>query len=210
MNIHTLYGLVFKYTRKQRMRAFKDAMQPGSYTRILDVGGNWINWDLAGCHYRVTFLNILDLNKGLEARHHYDFVNGDAIELPFADGSFEIVFSNSLLEHLSGYEEQKKCAREMRRVGRRLWIQTPAPGFPIEPHLLGPPVQKLRKPWRRMAFRWLTLQGLLEHPSEGKIRELLEDIHPVSYSKMNELFPDCRIVKERFGFLPKSYIAVRY
>jgi len=192
------------------MRAFKDAMQPGLDTKILDVGGTWLNWELADCQHRVTFLNIRDLSKNLETKLHYDFVKGNAAKLPFADGSFEIVFSNSLIEHLDGYEEQKKCAREMRRVGKRLWIQTPAPGFPIEPHLLGPPVQKLREPWRRIAFRWLTLQGLLRRSSEGKIREVYEDIHPVPYSRMNELFPDCRILKERFGILTKSYIAVRY
>ena len=51
---------------------------------------------------------------------------GDATDLSrFADDEFEVAVSNSVIEHLPTLELQERMAAEMRRVGRRAYVQTP-------------------------------------------------------------------------------------
>jgi SAM-dependent methyltransferase len=61
-------------------------------------------------------------------------VQGDACALPFADGEFDIVFSNAVIEHVGDRERQRQLVSEALRVGRRIFITTPNCRFPIEVH----------------------------------------------------------------------------
>ena len=68
---------------------------------------------------------------------HQNFksIKGDATNLSnFKDNQFDIVFSNSLIEHLYTYENMKLMANETMRVGKKFFVQTPNKYFPIEPH----------------------------------------------------------------------------
>src|SRR5207247_1510773 len=81
------------------------------------------------------------------------FVRADATErLPFEDGAFDLAYSNSVIEHLP-VERRAAFARELRRVARGWWVQTPAFSFPVEPHALLPfahwlPARARRAYWR--------------------------------------------------------------
>ena len=66
-------------------------------------------------------------------------------KLPFGDGSFDFVFSNSAIEHLRTPERQRRFAVEVARVGKRYCVQTPNRWFPLESHLLTPWVHYLPK-----------------------------------------------------------------
>jgi 2-polyprenyl-3-methyl-5-hydroxy-6-metoxy-1,4-benzoquinol methylase len=66
----------------------------------------------------------------------------------FQNDEFDIVFSNSVIEHVGSYEEQNLMASEVRRVGKRYFIQTPNLFFPIEPHFLFPFFQFLPLDYR--------------------------------------------------------------
>ena len=67
------------------------------------------------------------------------WISRDATNLhEFGDASFDIAFSNSVIEHLSTFENQARMAAEVRRVARAYWVQTPNFWFPIEPHFLVP------------------------------------------------------------------------
>jgi hypothetical protein len=55
-----------------------------------------------------------------------------------ADKSFDLVFSNSVIEHLFSIQNQQKMANEVKRVGKNYYIQTPNKFFPIEPHWVFP------------------------------------------------------------------------
>jgi len=68
----------------------------------------------------------------------YTYVLGDGTNLKYADREFDIAYSNSVIEHLSAYKNQQKFANEMRRVGQKVWCQTPARWFFIEPHYITP------------------------------------------------------------------------
>ena len=74
---------------------------------------------------------------------------GDGRALPFRDEAFDVVFSNSVIEHVGDAASQRRFAREVARVGRAYWVQTPNRWFPVEQHLLTPLVHWLPKSWQR-------------------------------------------------------------
>ena len=141
MSIHDVYHKLSLRFRRERMRRFFDVMAPTEQTRILDIGGYpWV-WDECGFEVtsKFTILNphLPPLAKGYQGPQ-YDLVLGDGTALEYADGEFDIVFSNSVIEHLGTFEKQTAFANECMRVGKRYWVQTPAQEFPIEPHYIAP------------------------------------------------------------------------
>lgn len=183
-------------------------LAPGQ--RVLDVGGSAGFWRQAGCpSAAITLFNLSANVAGVCEEPGFDFRAGDGCALPFADGEFDVVFSNSVIEHVGSWERQQAFAREARRVGRRLWVQTPAREFFIEPHLLAPFVHWLPRRTQRGLIRWATGWGWLTRPTPAQVDEFLAEVRLLTRREMTELFPDCEILTERFLGLPKSYIAVR-
>jgi len=166
---------------------------------MLDLGGTRGAWENGPV--RIARIDLLNSDARLEGT-----MVGDACALPFADGSYDIVFSNSTLEHVGGWERQEAFAREARRVGRALWIQTPARESWFEPHYLAPFVHWLPKRWRRWAGRWLTPRGWLDADAIGWIES---HTRLLTRAEMETLFRDCEILVERFLGWPKSYVASR-
>jgi hypothetical protein len=209
MNIYTLYGFILPYFRRKRMRIFEEIFHPDQKTTILDVGGGLMNWILIGCRSRITILNIkLPMNKKT-APENYDFVEGDGTALAYPGNSFDLVYSNSVIEHVGSSEKQKRFASEVSRVSRKLWIQTPARWFFLEPHFIAPFIHYLPKGWQKRLVRWFSIWGLLTRPNQQAVNDLVDEIRLLTYKEMKSLFPDCEIRKEKFLFMTKSYIAVR-
>jgi SAM-dependent methyltransferase len=209
MDVHSVYGLFLRPFRRRRMQAFERSFRPTESTTILDVGGTPFNWELAGVRSRLTLLN-LSPPEGVESLPaNYRFVLGSGTQLGFGEGAFDVVFSNSVIEHLASWERQRAFAREVRRVARGLWVQTPARGFPIEPHLMTPFLHYLPAAWQRRLLRNFSLWGLVARPSPQAVDDFLRETRPLGYQEMRELFPDCEIRRERFLGLTKSYVAVR-
>ena len=101
--------------------------------------------------------------------------------------------SNSVIEHLSSFERQQAFASEARRVGRALWIQTPAKEFFIEPHLLAPFIHYFPVSFQRRLIRHFTIWGLVTKPSPAAIESFLQEVRLISFGEMQQLFPDCKI-----------------
>jgi hypothetical protein len=207
MTIHSIYKLISPYFRSRRQREFERLMKPTSSASILDVGGTVAFWGESESKYRVTLLNS-EL-PSLVSSEQYSHILGDGCTLQFSDQSFDIVFSNSVIEHVGTWERQVLFAAECRRVGKSLWIQTPAREFFIEPHLISPFIHWLPQRWQRRLIRYFTVRGLLEKPNPSSIERYLHEVRLISYKEMAYLFPDCTIHKERFLGFCKSYIAVR-
>ncbi len=141
---------------------------------------------------RVTGLDLVE-RTGYSGER---FVQGDAVQLPFGDGEFDIAYSSSLIEHLQR-EDRGRAAAEISRVGWRLFVQTPNRWFPIEPHALLPFVHWLPRPLGRLLWRW------------GVTGESFDSIRLLTSRELRALFPGAEIVRERVGPLTKSLIAVR-
>ena len=119
----------------------------------------------------------------------------DGCALPFPDRSFDIVYSNAVLEHLPDWDAQQRFAREVQRVGRSWFVTTPNFWYPIELHYHLPLVQFLSPSRQQRLARAL---GKTPYPP----------LHLLDRRKLARLFPGSRIVPCRVTFYPETLIAV--
>jgi hypothetical protein len=209
MDVHRLYGALLRGFRRRRMQRFLDAFRPGPETTVLDVGGSAFNWELAGAEARITLLNLVPPADPRALAHRYTLVSASGTQLPYRDAAFDVVFTNSVIEHLGSLERQQAFASEVARVGRGLFVQTPARGFFLEPHLLTPFVHHLPRAWQRRLLRRCTLWGWLARPTQEVVDRFVAETRLLDGREMRALFPDCEIRRERFLGLTKSYLAIR-
>jgi hypothetical protein len=192
------------------MRRFAREFDITNETRILDVGGTPFNWLLLDVRPRVTIMNMPRAREAFDAR--FTLIYADGRQLPFGDRSFDIVFSNSVIEHVGDPESQRRFAQEIARVGRAYWVQTPNRWFPIEPHLLTPFLHFLPAAWQRRIARRFTIWALLERPSPDRwefyIEHYLGDIRLLGAGELRALFPDAVLKRERLCGWTKALIAV--
>lgn len=198
--------------RTRRMQAFADQLGARPGDRILDLGGNIEIWALARQAYRLTLLNTSEASAGTLRPwrlpvngSEWRTVVGDASDLGrFGDGSFDIVFSNSVIEHLGEEDKVARFASEVRRVGRSYWIQTPAHSFPIEAHT-GLPFY-WRYP-RCLREAWAARQDRL-HADEPWHCPLAQTSY-LRLDTLRRLFPDAEVYTERVCGFAKSWSMVR-
>ena len=190
------------------MARFISTFHPGSDQKILDVGGYVAFWKGSGLTSEMTLLNIHPIPQD-EIEPNMRTTLGDGTKLHYKNHSFDIIFSNSVIEHLSTLENQERFATECMRVGKGIWIQTPAKSFFIEPHLLTPFIHFLPKDWQRRLIRNFTLWGWLTRPTREQVDAILLEVRLLTFAEMKLLFPACEIWKEKFLGFTKSYIAVR-
>ncbi len=207
-SIHTVYGPFLRHFRTRRMAQFAEEFRPEPATTILDVGGTAANWDILDREAKITLLN-LETARSHGDTGRYTFLAGDGTDLEFEDRSFDICFSNSVIEHVGTYGDQRTFATEVRRVADGLWVQTPARWFWFEPHYLAPFIHWLPRGARRRLARFVTPWGLLTRPTPEQVEARLDEIRLLTVREMTELFPDCEIRRETWLGMTKSIIAVR-
>jgi len=178
--------------------------------RILDVGGTasfWIN-NAPDLPRKCSWTLINREVESVAGLPNATALKGDARNLDqFEDKSFDVCFSNSVIEHVGTLYDQMAMAREIRRLGRSYFVETPNRYFPLEPHFLFPGWPFL--PFCLRAF-------LLNHFKVGwwpRRRDLflaraeVEQIRLLTYREMKYLFPDAAIHREKFGPLTKAIVA---
>ncbi len=211
MNRAALLEQALRHFRSRRMRAFEKTFQISPETRVLDVGGSPTIWKLLKVRPHLTILNFPSAIQRDTAA--VDWVAGDGRMLPFKSGSFDIVFSNSVIEHVGDEAAQRAFAQEVARVGRRYWIQTPNRRFPVEMHVMLPLIHYLPKSWQQKIVQRFTVWQLLVRPSEAQrafyIDHFLHQLRLLDKNDLERLFPDAKIVPERLLGFTKSNVAVR-
>jgi len=180
-------------------------------TRVLDIGGTPDCWELLAVRPRLVLLNTP--RAGEELASAAEWVAGDGRTLPFRDQSFDVVFSNSVIEHVGDAESQRRFAREVMRVGRAWWVETPNRWFPVEQHLLTPFVHWLPKTWQRaMVLRWTVWQTLARVSEDRRrfyVEHYLRDVRLLGAGELREMFPQARVIRERVCGVTKSLVAFR-
>jgi hypothetical protein len=172
---------------------------------ILDVGGEPDTWHELSPVPKVTLLNVEDHCQGL-----LKTIVADGCRIPLPDKSFDVIYSNSVIEHLGNEDRQRTFAREVMRVGKGYWIQTPNFWFPIEPHFLFPFFHWLPKVLRKFIVRYFTPWGLLLKPSRQFADDYVDEIKLLSTGQLKKLFPEAEIMREKVFGLTKSLIAIGY
>ena len=146
-------------SREKKYRLFLQLIRPLPETRILNVGVAGVHSGLADqfesfypYHERITGGGISPVDVG-DYRRSFPRANAlllDGCALPFPDRSFDVVFSNAVIEHLPDRESQRRFAEEVQRVGRGWFVTTPNVWYPVEPHYHLPLVQFLPQAWQRV------------------------------------------------------------
>ena len=204
-------SLGFKFRRK-RLQEFEKLFfanfAGAEKIEILDVGGRDYFWKHSSLHNHPN-IRITLLNLHLENTSHPSFraVKGDATSMPeFEDGSFDLVFSNSVIEHLYTFENQQKMASEIRRVGKRHFIQTPNIYFPIEAHYALPFAQYYPKALLHFILTKTKLSRF-ERWNPAEASQYQDEIRLLTKSEMKALFPESILLKEKAFGLTKSFTA---
>lgn len=179
---------------------------------MLDVGGTTAMWEeseIPVANVHVLNLDLQWIQREKSTKMPVFPLVADALTLPTATGEYDIVFSNSVIEHVGTWENQLRFAAEVRRAGKRLWIQTPAREFFIEPHYITPFVHWLPKSVQRRILRYFSVWGWLKRPNPAKVAATIDEIRLLTHAEVKVLFPDCEILQEKLWGMTKSYIAVR-
>lgn len=198
--------------RNKRFRIFEKFLKlnfpEDRQISILDIGGAayfWADKDLLKQkRVKVTLLNLQKedaLPEGLVS------VVGDATDLSaFENKSFDLVFSNSVIEHLYTWPNQQKMAAEIQRVGKYFFVQTPNKHFFLEPHYAVPFIQYFPK---KLSL-WLLTQtriSRMQQWTKEAAKQYLEEIRLLDLREFSILFPDAKIYKEKFFGMNKSFTA---
>lgn len=195
--------------RKRRgvliLKAFPDLES----MRVLDLGGSvhfWFESGLIDHVGQVVIYNISssEVDIASQSNTKIEFKLYDGAHLPEKDLSFDLVLSNSVLEHipLCG---RGQVAREMMRVGKRGFVQTPAFEFPVEPHFVLPFIHWLPRAIGRYFVR-LSPWAILSHHSSAVQDAYFAEVQLLSKTDVTDLYPAKPIRSERFMGLPKSWL----
>lgn len=197
--------------RRRRFALFKASIASlPRPLRILDVGGERGFWEMVGFtgqpDVEIVLLNVKRLDvKG----QGFKFVAGDAREMTaFRDGEFDVVFSNSVIEHLGDYDQQRRMADEVRRVGTRYFLQTPNRHFPIEPHFLLPFFQYFPMRLRVFLVTRFSLGWCDREPDRQRAERIVRGIRLLTGRELQSLFPSGRVSAEKFLGLTKSFVVL--
>lgn len=195
--------------RRKRFDQFLATFPDLSSHRVIDLGGTASFWQRRPARpAHVVVVNFeeqpADLPGWLEAHH------GDACELPAAitEMQFDLVFSNSVIEHVGGHERRLRFAESVHELAPRHWVQTPNHWFPVEPHFLAPGVQHLPVGLRARVLRHWPLVHTPPADQRGALGIALET-QLLSRAELAYYFPDSEILRERVAGLTKSLVAVR-
>jgi Methyltransferase domain len=169
-------------SRRHKLRLFHELIRPTADTTVVDVGvadtpfgagaGQAATHNFFEALYpwpeRVTAVGNVPLPHFEQAFPHIRAVVADGRALPFADGEFDVAFSNATVEHVGSRADQERFVGELCRVARRVFVTTPNRLFPVDPHTLLPVVH------------WLP---------DGRRPRALDHVRPLSPREFRSLFP---------------------
>jgi SAM-dependent methyltransferase len=137
------------WSRERKLRLFLELLRPGPDTTVVDVGvtdapfggGSSDNFFEALYPWpeQITAVGPTELDRFEAAFPRVRTIRSDGRDLPFADGEFDLGFSNAVVEHVAGGRDgQRRFVEELCRVAGRVFVTTPNRWFPLDPHSLLP------------------------------------------------------------------------
>ncbi len=177
-------------------------------TRILDVGGTWeywsqFDWPQLG-RVEVGPLNVFPQDS---VPPPFTALVGDGRNLSrFQDGEFDIVYSNSVLSLVGTLADQEQMARELRRVGKSYFVQTPNRRFVLDWRTLIPFFHLLPPALQAWCFQRFRVGAYPRFKNGAEALHQAKRIRDLTASELRVLFPGATIVRERVLGLTKSFL----
>ena len=198
------------WNRRRKLALFLSELRPGPETTIVDVGVGDTGFDtepgVALSHNffeamypwpdRITAVSDVPLPNFAQEFPEIAPVTASGTNLPFANDSFDIAFSNAVVEHVGGQEEQRLFVHELCRVAPRVFVSTPNRRFPVEVHTLVPFLHWLPRRARDRAFAALRRDAWRGVELLNR-RELLDLFPPGAHARIVESLMTISVVAER-------------
>ena len=175
------------WNRRRKWELFLERLRPDASTTILDVGFNpfeaTATTNYLEKHYdhleNITALGVEDPGEFSTRYPEVRAVRYDGDAFPFPDQTFDICWSNTVIEHVGDRDAQLLFLKEARRVARHVYLTTPNRHFPIEVHSRVPFLHWLPKPMfdrflRRIGKGWAAgdyMRLLTKRELNGLLRE---------------------------------------
>lgn len=181
------------------------------FCRIIDLGGTPTYWETAPAFAQRADMSVLIVNREYFTSDdpRITCIVGDATDMSsYSKNEFDLVHSNSVIEHVGSQENMAKMAEEVMRLAPVYYVQAPNYWFPYEFHT------------RMIGFHWLPKRLRLtlmmyrscgHYPrarSRAEAQQYVADANSVTYRQMRRLFPDAAITGEKFLGLNKSWMVV--
>jgi hypothetical protein len=207
-------GFRFRAARAKKLAAMIERICAAQgRCRILDLGGTESYWRvvdariLAASNCHITLLNVVA--PDVTDRERFTAIAGDACTVGKTDGSFDLVHSNSTIEHVGEWGRMSAFAAEVRRLAPAYFVQTPAFWFPWEPHFGVPLWHWLPEPVRVALLMRRGFGHIARAATVSSAVLSVQHCHLIDARMMAALFPDGKLIRERVLGLTKSFVAVR-
>jgi hypothetical protein len=203
-----LFGMVAMTARRRRsdllVRLLKPLQQP---LTILDVGGTVEYWRTVNLPPGLARQIVL-LNKFVQqASIPFETVVGDACDLSrYNDCHFDLVFSNSVIGHVGSFADQQRMAREIRRVGKYFFVQTPNHSFPLDWRTLVPFFHFLPVETQAWCFEHFPVGTNNRARNSAEAMHLAVRVRNIRRQELALLFPQANVVNERVLGFTKSFM----
>ena len=214
VNHHKKNSFVNQF-RQKRFELLKNGIEKliqKDHFKILDIGGDIQYWKNIGWQHPACKIHLLNLYESIvpeNETHQFSSSVGNGLSLEYKKGEVDLIFSNSVIEHVGSYANQQIFAGEVRRVSDKYIVQTPSIWFPLEPHSLIPLFQFLPHPIRALLIMTFNINYF---PKAKTYKESIKVSHSTlmfTHKRFKQLFPEAEIQVERFFGIPKSYTAIK-
>lgn len=195
--------------RSQRFAIFASLIEElPKPIKIIDIGGTLSYWQQRGWTKKEgVHITIVNLNADEIDNENVSIRSGNALDLSeYDDNSFDVVYSNSVIEHVYSLKNQAKMAAEVQRIAKSFWVQTPNFWFPIEPHFHIPGWQWMPRQVRIALLRRFRCGWRGPVPDHIKAQELVDEVRLMTKSELLHIFPDSNYWEEKFFGLTKSLV----
>lgn len=192
--------------RQRRWQVFLQTFPEIAEMTVLDLGGDARAWRLSSVRpAQVILLNTFEQETD---EPWMTSTIGDACDPPADLPKADLIYSNSVIEHVGGHWRRCRFAETVHSA-ERYWVQTPNRYFPMEPHFMFPLLQHFpRGLQERVVARWPLGNHAEVTDRAEALRDVLE-IELLSATEMRFYFPDAELWRERLFGMTKSFAAIR-
>lgn len=106
MDFGHLVVTIMTFFRSRRLQSFVKAFPDLATLSVLDIGGRPFMWKVLKQRHGIMPKQLILLNTESEVQGFtgYETAIGDGRQLSYPDKSFDLIFSNSVIEHVGTFE----------------------------------------------------------------------------------------------------------